>query len=107
MIELIESQYINVSTYWPLWRSTYIKVSAELKIPKKGLTNIKNNYQKCFLWRYVRYINLVKIHPERITWEDKKLVNSLAYDGIEFPVREKGFSKKKTFALTCFVMKRN
>ena len=43
-----------------------------------------------------------------MTQEDKKLVNSLNYDGIEFPVREKGFSrieKKATFALTCFVMK--
>ena len=41
----------------------------------------------------MRHINPVKIHPERITREDKKLVNSLNYDGIEFPVREKGFSK--------------
>ena len=46
-----------------------------------------------FLWCHVRHINLVKIHPERITREDKKLVNSLNYDGTEFPVREKGFSK--------------
>ena len=38
-------------------------------------------------------INPVKIHPERITWEDKKLANDLDYDGIEFPVREKDFSK--------------
>ena len=40
----------------------------------------------------------------------KKLVNDLDYDGIEFPVREKDFSKietKKTFALACFVMKAN
>ena len=46
-----------------------------------------------FLWCYVRHINRVKIHPERIKREDKKLVNSLNYDGIEFPVREKGFSR--------------
>ena len=39
------------------------------------------------------HINPVKIHPERITWEDKKLANDLNYDGIEFPVREKDFSK--------------
>ena len=46
-----------------------------------------------FLWCHVRHINPVKIHPERITRKDKKLVNSFNYDGIEFPVREKGFSK--------------
>ena len=37
------------------------------KYPKKGLINIKNNDQKCFLWCHVRHINPVKIQPERIT----------------------------------------
>ena len=54
---------------------------------------MKNNDQKCFLWCHVRHINPGKIHSERITREDKKLVNSFNYDGNEFPVREKGFSK--------------
>ena len=52
--------------------------------------------QKCFLWRQIRHINSIKIHPERITKENKKLVNDLDYDGIEFPVREKDFSKIET-----------
>ena len=68
IIALIESQYINVSTYRPLSGSSYIKLPAELKSPKKGLT-------------------------KRITWEDKKLVNNLDYDGVGFPVREKDFGK--------------
>ena len=63
---------------------------------KKGLITIKNNDQNCFLWCHVRHINPVKIHPERITREDKKLANDLNYDGIEFPVREKDFSKIET-----------
>ena len=67
IVELIESQYINVSTYRPLSGSSYIKLPVELKSPKKGLINIKNNDQKCFLWCHVRHINPVKIHPERIT----------------------------------------
>ena len=70
-----------------------MKLPAELRNSKKGLINIKNEDQKCFLWYHVRHITPVKIHPERITREDKKLVNSLNYDGIEFPVREKDFSK--------------
>ena len=93
IIELIESQYINISTYRPLVGSSYIDLPIELKHPRKGLINIKNNDQKCFLWCHVRHINPVKIHPERITREDKKLANDLNYDGIEFPVREKDFSK--------------
>ena len=64
---------------------------AELKSSKRRLTNIKNNNQKC--WCRDRHINLVKIHPERITQECKKLVNDLNYDGVGFPMREKDFSK--------------
>ena len=96
IVELIESQYINISTYRPLSGSSYVKLPAELRSSKKGLINIKNNDQKCFLWCHVRHINPVKIHPERITREDKKLANDLNYDGIEFPVREKDFSKIET-----------
>ena len=72
IVELIESQYINISTYRPLSGSSYVKLPAELRSSKKGLINFKNNDRKCFLWCHVRYINPVKIHPERITWEDKK-----------------------------------
>ena len=35
IIELIESQYINVSIYRPLSASSYIKLPVELKHPKK------------------------------------------------------------------------
>ena len=42
---------------------------------------------------HFRHINPVKIHPERITQEDKKVFNSLNYDRIKFPVQEKSFSK--------------
>ena len=48
IVELIESQYINVSTYRPLSGSSYIKLPVELKSPKKGLINIKNNDQKAY-----------------------------------------------------------
>ena len=85
IVELIESQYINISTYRPLSGSSYVKLPATLRSSQNRLINMRNNDQKCFLWCYVRHINLVKIHPDRITQEDKKLV-SLNYDGIEFPV---------------------
>ena len=35
IIESIESQYINISTYGPLSGSSYIDLSVELKNPKK------------------------------------------------------------------------
>ena len=65
----------------------------ELKSPRKGLINIKNKDKKCFLWCHVRHINPSKEHPERIKKTDKKIAEKLDYDGIEFPVQEKDFSK--------------
>ena len=65
----------------------------ELKHPRKGLINIKNNDQKCFLWCHVRHINPLKEHPERIKKIDKKIACNLNYDEIEFPVEEKDFKK--------------
>ena len=41
----------------------------------KSLINIKNNGNKWYLWCHVRHLNLVKRHPDRITREDKKMIN--------------------------------
>ena len=82
IIELIESQYINISIYRPLVGSSYIDLPIELKHPKKGLINIKNNDQKCFLWYHVKHTNLLNEHPERITKIDRKIACSLNYDEI-------------------------
>ena len=46
IIESIESQYINISTYKPLLGSSYIKLPTELDHPRKGLINIRNKDQK-------------------------------------------------------------
>ena len=60
IIELTESQYINISTYRPLSRSSYMDLPVELRSPRKGLINIKNKDKKCFLWCHVRHINPLK-----------------------------------------------
>ena len=78
---------------WSIIRKFLCEVACRIKNFKKGLINIKNNGQKCFLLCHVRRINPGKIHPERITWEDKKLANDLDYDRVKFPVQEKDFSK--------------
>ena len=43
-------------------------------------------------WCHIRYLNSLKIHPERKTKADKKMVNDLAYEGIEFPVSKRDHS---------------
>ena len=65
-VESIESQYINISTYRPSSRSSYMNLPVELRSPRKGLINIKKKDEKCFLWCHVRHINPSKEHPERI-----------------------------------------
>ena len=93
IVESVESQYINISTYRPLVGSPYIDLPIELKHRRKGLINIKNNDQKCFLWCHVRHINPVKNHPGKITRIDRDFANNLNCDGIEFPVEENDFNK--------------
>ena len=68
IIELIESHYINISTYRPLAERSYMELPAELRGPRKGLINIKNKDKKCFLWCH---INRSKKQPERILKIDK------------------------------------
>ena len=69
IIELIESQYISISTYKPLSGSSYMDLPGELRSSRKGLINIKNKDEKCFLWCHVRDISLLNKHPERIKKE--------------------------------------
>ena len=58
--------------YSPLFGSTYNELPDKLKNSMKGLINIKNNDNKCFLWCHIGHLNLGKRHPERITKVDKK-----------------------------------
>ena len=73
IVESIESQYINISTYRSLLGSSYMNLPIELRNPRKELINIKNKDQKCFLWCRVRQINPSNEHPGRILKTDKKI----------------------------------
>ena len=103
---LLNESSLNTLTFQlPLSGISCMKLPVELKSPKKGLINIKKHNQKCFLWCHIRHINMAEIHLERITRKGKKLVNNLNYDRIEFPAREKDFSKiekKKNFCINVF-----
>ena len=73
--------------------STFVELPNKLKNSKKGLINIKNNDNKCFLWCHVRHLNLMSKNPQRITKEGKKSDSSLNFEGTEFPVSRKDFCK--------------
>ena len=48
---------------------------------------------KIFLWCHVKHINPSNKHPREIKKFNKTIAEKLAYDGIEFPVKEKDFDK--------------
>ena len=67
-----------------------MQLSTELRSSKKGLTNIKNNDQKCFLCCHIRDINPVKNYTKG------QRVCKWDYDEIKFSVSKKDFSKIET-----------
>ena len=95
---------MNISIYSPLSGSTQIELPDKLKHSKKGLINIKNNDNKCFLWCHIRHLNPLKIHPERIAKVDEKMINDLNYEGIKFPVSKRDYCKfeKKNICINVF-----
>ena len=86
-----------------------LKLPCKLRKSVKGLINIKNNENKCFLWRHIRHLNLSKILPETITIADKSMVNNLDYEGSIFPVSKKDYFKlnKKNVCINVFCYENN
>ena len=93
VIDQIDSHYINVTLYKPLNSSSYIELPTELRNSKKGLINMKNKDEECFRWCHIRHLNPQIKYPERIKKEDKKMINELNYDGIDFPLSQKHYNK--------------
>ena len=93
IIDRIDSHYINVTQNKPLNGSSYMELPTELRNPKKGLINMKNEDEECFKWCHIRHINPQIKYPERIKKEDKKMINELDYDGIDFPLSQKHYNK--------------
>ena len=108
IIELIESQYINISTYRPLSGSSYMDLPVELKSPGKELINIKNKDKKCFHGVTLDILILQKnIHKEfkKLT---KKLLKDLIMIKLSFLYKKKILTRLKEkiiYALMCLVMK--
>ena len=46
-----------------------------------------------FRWCHIRHLNPQTEHPERIKKEEKKMINELNYDGIDFSLSQKHYNK--------------
>ena len=102
-INRIDNHYMNVTTYRPLNRSSYIELPKQFRNPKKGLINIKNKDNECFRWchirhlypqrKNIRHLNPQRKYPQRIKKDDKQFIGGLNYKGIGFPVLQKQYNK--------------
>ena len=92
VIERVNDQYLNISQYSPLVGSSFTELPKEFKNPKKGLINLRNTYDKCFMSCHVRHLNPVSDNASRIKRVDKKIASTLDYGGVEFPVKVKDVS---------------
>ena len=85
----MNGEYVNISIYSPLSRSSYIEFPVKLRDAIKGLINIKSNDDKCLLWYHSRHLNPLKTNPEKLTKADRNMVNDVDYESIEFPVSKR------------------
>ena len=74
IIELTEYEYINISTYRPLLGSSHMDLPVELRSPRKGLINIKNEDKKNVFYGLLLDILIFQV---KIQKELKKLINEL------------------------------
>ena len=69
---------------------------------------MKNEDEECFRWCHIRCLNPQIEYPERIKKEDKKMINELNYDGIDFPLSQKHYNKvekQNSIRINVLVMK--
>ena len=73
--------------------SSFIRLPSELKNPMKGMINIRNDDDTCFLWCHVRHLNPVNNDAARIKKKDRRIADTLDYSDIDFPVSNKDYGK--------------
>ena len=93
IIDSVNGEYANISKYAPLFGNSFIELPSKLKSQKKGLINIKNKDNKCFLCCHVRHLNPIDNNSNRISKKDKKVANTLNYYGIDFPISKEDCCK--------------
>ena len=107
-MDSIDAEYVNISIYSPLSGSSYTDLPRKLKTSMKDLINIKNNDNRSFLWCFIRFLNPLKIHPERIkkqmkTWLMISIIIALNFLSLRIILER--LNRKIIFALMYFVIK--
>ena len=91
IIDKIEDINIDIANYDPLAGSSYITLPPELNNSMKGLINLKNKDIECFKWCHVRLLNPQNKDADSMKIQDKKIVETLDYRGINFPMKARDY----------------
>ena len=75
---------LSTAQYTPVKGSSYIPLPSRLD-PKKGIINIKNNDNKCFMWSILAGIHAAKQTAERL-YHYQQFQDELDFLSIEYPV---------------------
>ncbi|KAJ1526545.1 hypothetical protein ONE63_008132 [Megalurothrips usitatus] len=86
LFERVDKIQLHVAKYSPLKGSSYREVPKWLKKSSKGLVNIKNNDNKCFLYSCLAGLRLPAVHAERVS-HYKNRMRELNLKGLSFPVK--------------------
>ena len=89
----MRGHFINIIEYVPLRGGSLIQLPEELRNSKKGLINLQNVDDKCLMWCYQRHLYPRKVHPERITLEDRELAKEIDISGITWPITRNQLSR--------------
>ena len=92
---------LNIFKYEALKKHVGTYIELPEKLQKRSLINIKNKDEYCFIWSYIRHINLQKRNPNRIKLDDKKLFTEIyeKLKNFKFPIgiNKINIKKLKTF----------
>ncbi len=101
---------VGTVEYAPLEGSSYLPLPPKIQ-KKKGVLNIKNDDQKCFLWSVLAALHPVSRsdHPERVN-HYKQYETELNLNGIDFPValsQIPAFEMRNSISVNIFGLEKN
>ena len=91
-VEGVNHHYVHILRYGSLNGASYIELPASLRGNKRGLTNIKNEDDRCFMWCLLAHKLPDKTNPQWVK-EYEEHVEKVDFSGVTFPVKQKHYSK--------------
>ena len=101
IVEILDAEYVNISVYSPLPRSTYIKLHCELKNSVTGSINLKKMTINVFFWWHIRQLGPLKYILKEYQNQVKTWLITLIMKVLNFLCLKKILVKLKTKKSIC------